>query len=333
MLRKVSRSSSPKKPHPSTPKKQPSKRRLFSTPSKKMETPTKDETTPTATVESPPAPAPPVDSELAKAETFSMEQIRRGRNPIMNIAVRGTINRFALEFYLLPGERRSRSHVLVDFDEKIRFRDAEGHVADIKGLAIWMKNVGDDFDGELHVRYVIEGRHFVEPLARFQFPLVNADKPVSEHITTIDVINVLQGLLGQFPAIHRKTLTEFTFRLHKGRYLGCRDAITQWMIRLNLAGVVGWHYTRQEVDKVEYIGRQAVSGRGFDTMIDQNFASDMVRDEWGFLSVVVKVSPVCRAIWQPNTYRVIKHAGKDLPYMKDENDKVICNEQWIPHKD
>ncbi|EEU42694.1 uncharacterized protein NECHADRAFT_84187 [Fusarium vanettenii 77-13-4] len=331
MFRKSPRSSSPKKPRPSTPKK-PSLRRLFSTPDK-METPTKDETTPIANAESPPAPAPPVDSELAKAETFSMEQIRRARNPIMNIAVRGTINRFSLEFFLLPGERRSRSHVLVELDEKIRFRDSEGNVADIKGLAMWMKNVGDEFDGELHVRYVVEGRHFVEPLARFQFPLVNATKPVSEHVTTIDVINVLQGLIGELPAIHRKTLTQFTFRLHKGRLLGCRDAVTQWMIRLNLAGMVGWHYTHQEVENVEYIGRQAVSGRGFDTMIDQNFASDMVRDEWGYLSVIVKISPVCRAIWQPNTYRVIKHAGKDLPYMKDENDKVVCTEQWIPNKD
>ncbi|KAM0424483.1 hypothetical protein ACHAPT_010408 [Fusarium lateritium] len=267
---------------------------------------------------------------LAEKETFSMEDLRAGRNIIMNIAVRGTICRIGIEFYLVPGERRSRAHAVVDFDEKIRFRDAEGKVQDIKGLAMWMKNTGDDFDGSLHVRYIIADRPFVEPLARFYFPLANTDLPVAEHVSTIDVINVLQGLRGDLPAIHRTTLTEFTFRLRNKRLLGSRDAIAQWMVRLSMAGLVGWHYLSQDVENVEYIGRQAVSGRGFDTMIDQNFASDMKRDEWGILNVVVKVSPVARAIWRPDTYRVMKHAGKDLPYVKDENDKVICEDKWVP---
>ncbi|KAK6712947.1 hypothetical protein SNK05_007396 [Fusarium graminearum] len=106
----------------------------------------------------------------------------------------------------------------------IQFRDVEGNVASIVGLAMWMESYGPRW-GTLIVRFVIRDCPFPGPLlANFQFPL--RDAQTSRCTNLLDVINPLRGVPGEeLDDESRFDLTQFRFCPFSDDIRGYRDVL------------------------------------------------------------------------------------------------------------
>ncbi|KAF4982359.1 hypothetical protein FZEAL_2011 [Fusarium zealandicum] len=255
-------------------------------------------------------PPPPED-------TFTIEDIRRGNKPHVNVVVRTGLIGFFLEYYQVEGEGRSHQHFFVRLNEAVRFKDHDGEMAAIKGCAIWMEpSAVPGAEAELKMRFVIGTRAFFVPLASFRFPMNNATLEYPHHDTIIDLINILQGSDSSLPWSHRTNLLRFRFCDGPEGPEGARDVLTQWMIRLNMMSVVDWQYSDQVILEANFIGaRDAVDEATFDSVIGTELAGDGYEDPDGSFMVDVTLSQVRRGNFSsPRVRRVTSHQGMILPY-------------------
>jgi hypothetical protein len=159
-----------------------------------------------------------------RREIFNLRDIIDQTNHFLNVAVRTGLISFALQVYRIPGDNACRFHFYVHLNESIQFRDTNGDVASIRGLAMWME-CQDHLTGELTVRFVIKHRPFFRTLASFEFPIKHAWRPYDGNIILLDIINVLRGTAVGIPEHDRANLTHFRFWPMVSLTRGHRDAL------------------------------------------------------------------------------------------------------------
>ncbi|RGP78708.1 hypothetical protein FLONG3_3163 [Fusarium longipes] len=252
-----------------------------------------------------------------RREIFNLDDIVNQTNHFLNVAVRTGLISFALQVYQIPGEDTSRYHFYFHLNESIQFRDTSGDVASIHGLAMWME-CQEPLKGELTVRFVIKHRPFFRALASFEFPIKNAWRPYDANVILLDIINVLRGTAMEVPDHDRVNLTQFRFWPMGTVNRGYRDALTQWMVRLNNNEYVGWWCFEQSVkDTVIEASSddELLSSHMFGSIIGSEYTTENHYDNDFFLVVNMKRKPIRRGVWMHMSYeRILRHHGTALPY-------------------
>ncbi|KAJ4267202.1 hypothetical protein NW762_003303 [Fusarium torreyae] len=249
-------------------------------------------------------------------ELFNLDDIVNQTNGFLNIAVRSGLVSFSLHVYQPPGERTCRWHFYVHLNESLQFCDTNGEYASIRGLAFWMKPVENGLAGELAIRFVVGHRPFMHPIANFEFPLKNANRPYDQNLTFIDLINVLQGSAQGLPYAEKGNLLRFQFWAGQEGWNGHRDALTQWMVRLNKTQIVGWRYFDKTTEDAYFEGDlEALEEPSFDRVIGVTFTTDGVEDKAGFINVVITPKRIRRGVFlSGRVLRVTSQNGATLPY-------------------
>ncbi|GKU03690.1 hypothetical protein FLAG1_05770 [Fusarium langsethiae] len=256
----------------------------------------------------------------SKREIFNLKDITDETNHFLSIAMRTGLSAFALEVYQVPGEETCRFHFYFHLNESIQFRDVNGEIASILGLAMWME-CQEPRVGELTVRFVIESRPFYEALASFQFPLKNAWRSHDINTTLLTIVNVIQGIPQELCEDDRFDLTKFRFWPMGDVTRGYRDVLSQWMVRLSNNGFVGWcayEHTTEEVTFLEDYDRfdeNDLASQSFASLIKFEYTTNRQYDEDDFLIVNMKVKKIRRGVWVSRDFeRVFYHNGDKLPY-------------------
>ncbi|CZS82803.1 unnamed protein product [Fusarium graminearum] len=260
----------------------------------------------------------------SRREIFDLEDIDKKANRILNVAMRSSLNSFSLQVCPVRGDEVCHYHFYFELGKRIQFRDVEGNVTSIVGLAMWMESYGPHW-GTLIVRFVIRDRPFPGPLlANFQFPL--RDAQTSRCTNLLDVINLLRGVPGEeLDDESRFDLTQFRFCPFSDDIRGYRDALTQWMIRLCNNDFVGWWSHRQSIVNTIYVLNlddyegdeysDEHGNNGFGRSIGLNYYHNAELTTEGRLIVHMTPRLIRCGVWiDPEFHRAERFGEVDLPH-------------------
>ncbi|KAF5025569.1 hypothetical protein F66182_2377 [Fusarium sp. NRRL 66182] len=251
-----------------------------------------------------------------KREIFKLGDVRDQTDSFLNVVVRTGLVSFSLQFYQVENQPGCRVHFYMALNEHLQFRDVDDGMASIKGIAMWMSPTGDRLAGEFVIRLLIDSRPFMNPLASFEFSLKNSTKSYEMNLNAIDLINALQGTAQCLPYAEKSNLLRFNFWARRDGYAGYRDALTQWMVRLNNVGIVGWNYIKQGVEDAKFDSEDAALDEPtFDRIIGTSLTSDERLDMDGFFAIHVAKKPIRRGHWiSSGVIRATSQNGARLPY-------------------
>ncbi|KAM0232022.1 hypothetical protein ACHAPO_008056 [Fusarium lateritium] len=257
-----------------------------------------------------------------RREIFSVDDIVGRTNHFLNVNVCSGLDDFALQVYQVPGETSCRWHFYFELATTFKFRDTRGEEVNIVGLAMWMDREGWR-DGDLTVRFVIQERPFYRPLATFVFPLQDPWRSDIK-VTMLTLVNVLRGTTIS-PGEDRSNLTKFKFwplefiPLEEPETRGSRDVLTQWMVRWNRKGYVGWECTEGLFEdktalRAGRLHHGALDSDTFGNIIRIQFTTenDIERDE--VLTITMRSKRIRAGHWMTGFERTLLHNGEILPY-------------------
>ncbi|KAF5555381.1 hypothetical protein FMEXI_1552 [Fusarium mexicanum] len=199
----------------------------------------------------------------------------------------------SLQYYQPPGETECLQHFFFELNENVLFADEDGNRCAIHGFAMWMAPTADG-KAELTVRFCIKSEPFMDPLLIFEFELKHSKKDPKENLILIDFINETGGKL-----------------------YGYRDALLQWMIRLNSAEFLSWFCITMDFEEANFAGDGEYMGElKFDTVIYKKFKSDPNELGDNMKRIIdVENKPIKRGVWLDESFtRPLEYRLAKLPY-------------------
>ncbi|KAM0306797.1 hypothetical protein ACHAPM_001370 [Fusarium culmorum] len=241
----------------------------------------------------------------SRREIFDLEDIDKKSSHILNAAVRSGVTSFSLQVYPVRGDQTCRYHFYLELDTRIWFRDVEGNIARIRGLAMWMECYRHGW-GELTIGFT------------------------SGCITLLHLINLLRGVpREELDDESRFDLTKFRFCPLSQELRDYRDALTQWMVRLCNSEFVGWWSHHQSVvntvyvddyEGVEYSDEDL--NNAFGRIIGLNYYHNAEFTAERRLIVHMRTRLIRRGVWLDLEFYRAEYFGEiDLPY--EYRDSVV----------
>ncbi|KAF5531308.1 hypothetical protein FNAPI_13298 [Fusarium napiforme] len=226
-------------------------------------------------------------------DTFTLSDILGQTDPHLAVVSRTGLVGMSLQYYQLPGETECRQHFFFELNENVLFADEDGKRCAIHGFAMWMAPTAEG-KAELTVRLCIKSEPFMDPLLIFDFYVENSKENPKDQFILIDFINETGGKL-----------------------YGHRDALLQWMIRLNTAKFLSWSCHGMDFEDSNFAGDGEYMGDlKFDIIIHNKFKSDPneLGDNMKRIIDVTK-TPIKRGVWlDENFTRPLEYRLAKLPY-------------------
>ncbi|KAF5672829.1 hypothetical protein FCIRC_8263 [Fusarium circinatum] len=226
-------------------------------------------------------------------DTFTLSDILGQTDPHLAVVSRTGLISMSLQYYQPPGETECLQHFFFELNENVLFADEDGNRCAIHGFAMWMAPTADG-KAELTVRFCIKSEPFMDPLLIFEFELKNSKKDPKENLILIDFINETDGKL-----------------------YGYRDALLQWMIRLNSAEFLSWFCITMDFEEANFAGDGEYMGElKFDNVIYKKFKSDP-NELGGNMKRIIDVEnkPIKRGVWLDESFtRPLEYRLAKLPY-------------------
>ncbi|KAF4459026.1 hypothetical protein FALBO_14226 [Fusarium albosuccineum] len=184
-----------------------------------------------------------------------------------------------------------------------------GEEVALKACNLSMEYVGGEPDGQWEIRLTPYDDSSLSAGAGFRFPL-------RQSLQVGGVIAILQGIYPGLPLHHRSDLTHFNFVLADPVTLsvdGCRDIVSQWMIRLHTMGFMEWVADLQSVPRIVF--NRNPPSYAFHDLIGYNYKKTTSRDRLRNLLVEVTPLPLDRGDFlDPRVQRIENYGGCQLPY-------------------
>ncbi|KAF4447223.1 hypothetical protein F53441_9210 [Fusarium austroafricanum] len=242
---------------------------------------------------------------------FDLDDIanHRAAYPVLGHFMQLSIREVYVEFLQQGGQK---PHVVIRLltYHGVPCRDRHGDDVYLEGCLLSMDYHGgyDDL-GEMTVKLTPYDTASESARAGFRFPRLG-------DFTVDDMIFILQGYHHSLPYEHQTNLTAFNFVVADpvtGAVDGCRDVVTQWMIRLNTIGLVGWTADYQSVKRIVFYGH--LPSWGFHDLIGNNYTQSNSRDRNRNRIVNVTPLPLDRGVFHdPGVRRIENYCGFQLPY-------------------
>ncbi|KAF5647927.1 hypothetical protein F52700_1139 [Fusarium sp. NRRL 52700] len=225
---------------------------------------------------------------------FTLSDILGETDPHLAVVSRTGIISMTLQYYQLPGETECRQHFFFELNKELEFADEDGNRCTIHGFAMWMAPAADD-KGELTVRFCIKNEPFMDPLLTFEFYVDDPKEDSKKHFNLIDFINALQGDCWRVARTPRRP----------------------WMIRLDMAHLLGWSCISMDHEEANFTGDGEYMGMlEFDIIIRNKFKSDPneLGDNMKRIIEVTK-TPIQRGVWLDQRFaRPLEYRSGKLPY-------------------
>ncbi|KPM43192.1 hypothetical protein AK830_g3309 [Neonectria ditissima] len=178
------------------------------------------------------------------------------------------------------------------------------------GCLISMEYIGGQQDtGSFLIKLIHYDDSSFAAGAGFRFPLLQTLK-VSHFI------RIFQGMDGRLPVEHQSDLTHYNFVVADYATMsvdGCRDIVTQWMIRLHTMGVVGWVADAQTVPGIVF--DWTLNSWAFQDLIGNNYKFSGRSDGDRQRIVNVTYLPLDRGVFpDPRVRRIETYGRVRLPY-------------------
>lgn len=242
---------------------------------------------------------------------FDMDDIEGGSYPHLNEFLETWITQFYVEFLQQGG---AKPHVVfhLNNDRPIRARRANGTMAEIKGCLIGMEYTGPGVKGVFTIKLITYHNSSRAARAAFQFPLGN------NRLRVMDLVANLRGQVEYLPREHQSDLTRFDFVTapNSNALDGCRDAVSQWMIRLHSIDAVGWVAIGQGVGDIvfEDLGYY-VPTNNFHHIIGNNFTTNSEQNPNGTYTCYITPMPLHRGTFRSSrVHRIEIYGTAELPY-------------------
>ncbi|KAH8714434.1 hypothetical protein BGZ61DRAFT_516663 [Ilyonectria robusta] len=171
---------------------------------------------------------------MSQTMRYDLADIESGEFPHLDAFMNTLVAQFYVEFLQQGG---GKPHVVfhINSSQPIRTRTDDGDIVEVKGCLIGVDYTGPGLKGTFTVKLIDFQTSSTSARAAFQFPMRNTQ------LRVFDLIAILRGQGRGFPSEHQSDLTRFDFveANVRGELDGCRDAVSQWMIRLHALNVVG----------------------------------------------------------------------------------------------